>query len=219
MGRGGRQDRQERLANRKPGQWATSSQDFLFVVSKLYALSWREAKQSENENWSGYAYAGIPLLISSTHAFIVEYECELRPNSGFQRIDALDALLEQRYGVTGSLLEDFKDLIELRNELAHPLHHPLGTPDNWPEYLRRVKALGLLNSTGRPDGDYDLLSQIASHRLFRWAMEVVKRVFHAIVNSDPQRAPLFKDRLSNFEAPWFPTSDSDEAMSVLLNLA
>lgn len=218
MGRGGYRDRQDRLTNRKPGQWATSSQDFLFVASKIYALSWREAKKSANGNWSGYAYAGIPLLVSSIHAFIVEYENMLRPNSGVQRIDALDAILEQRYHVTGPLLEDFKDLIELRNELAHPVHLPPGTPDNWPQYLRRIKDLGLLNTTGRSDGDYDLLGQIASHRLFRWAMEVGKRVFQAIVGSDPQRAPQFQHLLSNLEAPWFPTSD-DEGMSVLLSLA
>ena len=54
VGRGGYRDRKERLAHRKPGPWATSSQDFLYVVSKLYALSWREATKSANGNWSGY---------------------------------------------------------------------------------------------------------------------------------------------------------------------
>ena len=189
------------------------------MASKLYALSWREAKKSANGNWSGYAYAGIPLLISSIHAFIVEYENMLRPKSDLQGNIDLNAILEKKYGVSGSLLEDFKDLYEIRNELTHPAHLPPGTPDNWPEYLRRIKDLGLLNTTGRPDGDYDLLAQVASHRLFRWAMEVTKRVFQAIVQSDPQRAPQFQGLLSNLEALWFPTSDSDEGTSVLLSLA
>jgi hypothetical protein len=218
MGRGGYRDRKERLTNRKPGQWASSSQDFLFVVSKVYALSAREAKKSSNGNWSGYAYAGIPLLLSSIHAFIVEYENMLRPNSGLQRIDALDAVLEQRYGVSGSLLEDVKNLIEIRNEVTHPVHLPAGTSDNWPGYLRRIKTLGVLNSTGRSEGDYDLLGQIASHRLFRWAMAVARRVFYAIIESDPERAPQFHDLLSNLDAPWFPKSDSDDELSVLLSL-
>jgi hypothetical protein len=189
------------------------------VASKLYALSWREAKKSANGNWSGYAYAGIPLLISSIHAFIVEYENILPPKSDLQDMVALDAILEKRYGVSGSLLEDFKDLHEIRNELTHPVHLPPGTPDNWPEYLRRIKALGLLNTTGRADGDYDLLGQVASHRLFRWAMEATKQVFRAIVQSDLQRAPHFEHLLSNLEAPWFPTADNEEEMCVLLRLA
>src|ERR1035437_112165 len=184
MGQGGYRERQQRLTNRKPGQSATSSQDFLFVASKLYALSWREAKKSVNGNWSGYAYAGIPLLISSIHAFIVEYEYMLRPKADLQDIVALDAILEKRYGVSGYLLQDVKDLYEIRNELTHPAHLPPGTPDNWPEYLRRIKALGLLNSTGKSDADYDLLSQVASHKLFLWATDVTKRVFQAIVQSD-----------------------------------
>jgi hypothetical protein len=140
MGQGGFRDRQDRLTDRNPGQWATSSQDYLLVVSKLYALSWREAKRSANGNWSGYAYAGIPLLISSIHAFIVEYENMFRPKSGLHNIVALPTILEQRYGVTGSLLEDFKDLYEIRNELMHPAHLPPGTADNWPEINWRTET-------------------------------------------------------------------------------
>jgi len=60
MGRGEYRDREERLTNRKPGHRATSSQDLIFVVFKLYALSARDAKRSANGNWSGYAYAGLP---------------------------------------------------------------------------------------------------------------------------------------------------------------
>jgi hypothetical protein len=219
MGRGGYRDRQKRLNDRNPGSWATSSQDYLFVVSKLYALSWREAKRSANENWSAYAYAGIPLLVSSIHAFIVEYENIAQPKSDLQKILDLPATLERRYGITGSLLEDFKDLYEVRNELIHPAHLPPGTPDNWPEYLRRIKDLGLLNTTGGPDGDHHLLGQIASHRLFGWATDVAKRVFYAIAQSDPQRAPLYRHLLSNLEALWFPASDSEEDMRVLLRRA
>jgi len=142
----------------------------------------------------------------------------LRPTSGVRRIDALDTLVAKRYGITGSILEDFKDLIELRNELTHPVHLPTGTPDNWPDYLRRIKSLGLLNTTGRTDGDYDLLAQVASHRLFRWAFGVVKAVFQAIVSSDPQRVLQFQDLLKNLEAPWFPTTDDDEGMGALLKM-
>src|ERR1039457_3171453 len=219
MGQGGFRDREDRLTDRNPGQWATSSQDYLLVVSKLFALSWREAKRYANGNWSGYLYAGIPLLISSIHAFMVEYENMLRPKSDLTKILDPPAILERRYGVAGSLLDDFKDLYEIRNELMHPAHLPPGTPDNWPEYLRRIKDIGLLNTTGRSDGDHHLLGQIASHRLFRWAMGIANRVFQAIVQREPPRAPLYQDLLSNLEAPWFPTSDSEEEMSVLLSLA
>jgi hypothetical protein len=53
MGRGGRRDREERLTNRKAGQWATSSQDFLFVASKLYAC--RQGKRKTPKMGIGLA--------------------------------------------------------------------------------------------------------------------------------------------------------------------
>jgi hypothetical protein len=75
------------------------------------------------------------------------------------------------------------------------------TPDNWPEYFRRIKQKGLLSTTGNPDADYTLMSQIASHRLFRWAIEVTKQVYAVIVYSNPAKVLMFLPILDqNFSA-------------------
>jgi hypothetical protein len=51
----------------------------------------------------------------------------------------LPSLTETRYGVSGGLLEELRDLIEIRNEIMHPVPLPVGTAANSPDYLRRVK--------------------------------------------------------------------------------
>jgi hypothetical protein len=96
-----------------------------------------------------------------------------------------------RYGATSNLLADLGYLVEIRNEIIHPVPLPTGTPDNWPEYLRKIKRKGLLSTTGDPDADYIMMSQIASHRLFRWAIDVTKQVYAVIVHSNPAKITMF----------------------------
>ena len=111
--------------------------------------------------------------------------------------DPLAKLMETRYGISGSLLEDLRGLIEIRNEIIHPVPSPARTPDNWPDYLRHVKQKGLLSSTGDPNADYIMLAQIASHRLFGWSVEVINVLYGAIVNSNPTKAQLFQKFLDD----------------------
>jgi hypothetical protein len=114
--------------------------------------------------------------------------------------DSLTKLMETRYRVSGDLLEDLRDLMEIRNEILHPVPLPTGTPDNWPDYLRRVKQKGLLTTSGSPNCDYVMLGQIASHKLFAWAVEVTKRLYRAIVYSNPAKVQMFQDYLDhNFD--------------------
>jgi|SRR5579864_4242242 len=188
-------ERSERLTQRKSGGWATMSQNLLFVVSKLYSLSAEEAAIAQDQKHSRYIYAGLPLLLSAIYSFIVEYEGMLNPqplSADLLAKNGLAVLLEHRYGISGSLLEEFKDLTEIRNEIIHPIPLPVGTADNWPDYLRRVKQQGLLCSTGDPNADYLMLSQMASHTLFKWAVGITERVYDAILNSDPTKAPSYQ---------------------------
>jgi hypothetical protein len=105
------------------------------------------------------------------------------------------------YGAATDLLTDVRDLVEIRNEIIHPVPLPTGTSDNWPEYLRRIKQKGLLSTTGDPDADYIMMSQIASHRLFAWAIDVTKQVYAVIVYFDRTKVPLFLPILDqNFSA-------------------
>jgi len=116
--------------------------------------------------------------------------------------DINTAQFVQQYGISGQLLEDLNDLIELRNEIIHPAHVPTGTPDNWPVYLTRVKTLGLLKTTGG-SADYALLEQIASHRLFEWGIGVVQSLYRSVIMSDPRRAPMFIGFYDTFDSIWF----------------
>jgi hypothetical protein len=190
-----REERSERLTQRKSGGWATTSQNVLYLVSKLYRLSAEEAAIAQDKIHSRYILAGLPLLFSAMYSFIIEYEAMLNPQPLSHDLLAekgLADLLERRYGVSSHLLEEFRDLTEIRNEIIHPIPLPVGTSDNWPDYLRRVKQQGLLCSTGSPQSDYLMLSQMESHSLFKWAVGITERVYKAIVNSDATKAASFQ---------------------------
>lgn len=202
MAKTGRNDRLNRVTEHRSGTWGTVSQDLLHLAAKLFRLSKEESNTRTDKNTSRFVYAGIPLLLAAAHSFAIEYEgiLNLEPLSPELASVPLAVLMETRYGLSGSRLEELRDLIEIRNEIIHPVPVPAGTPDNWPEYLRHVKQMGLLSSTGDPDVDFIMLAQMASHRLFVWAIEVTKSLYNAIVNSNPKKAQLFQNFLDeNFK--------------------
>ncbi len=202
MANAGRTDRSGRITLPKSGSWGTVSQDFLFLTASLYRLSRDEATSRPDRKTSRFVYVGIPLLLAAIQSFAIEYEGMLRaePLPIELSADSLARLMETRYGVTGDLLENLRDLTEIRNEIIHPNPMPTGTPDNWPDYLRHIKQKGLLSSTGDPTADYIMLAQIASHRLFNWSVEVTNGLYRAIVNSNPTKAQLFQNLLDeNFK--------------------
>jgi len=143
------------------------------------------------------------MLLAALQALVVEYEHLLNPGGPTVPADINRPEFVEQYRIPENLASDLDDLIELRNEIMHPAHVPTGTSDNWPEYLRRVKNLGLLNSTGTPNGDYDLLGQIASHRLFEWAIGVTRSLYEVVILSDSRRTPLFVEFLQTFDSVWF----------------
>ncbi len=204
MKRQGTRDRKERFNKRHDGQAASSSQDFLHLVAQLFGYSKKAAALSANHNWSSYTYAGLPMLLAALQALVVEYEFVLHPRGALEPpTDINSPAFVKNYKISGTLLEDFNNLVELRNEIIHPAHATTGTPDNWPAYLTPIKGRGLLNTTGDPKADYALLGQMASHQLFDWAIEVVRSMYEIIIMSDPNRAPLFIPFLRTFDEPWF----------------
>ena len=68
----GTKDRVDRVKRRKSGQWASVSPDFLFLAWRLYKLSEKEAEASKDGRSSKMDFAGIPLLLSSLTALIME---------------------------------------------------------------------------------------------------------------------------------------------------
>jgi hypothetical protein len=167
-------------------------------------LLFRHSKSRQDENCSTYTWAALPILLAALQALVVEYEVVMNPLAASEPASDINGTeFVKRYGIAGDLLDNFNDLIEVRNEVVHPSHAPTGTPDNWPVYLARLKKLGVLESTGAADHDYLLLGQIASHRLFVWAVQVVRSLYEAVIRSDPQRAPQFEPYLTSFDPPWF----------------
>ena len=80
-----------------------------------------------------------------------------------------------RCGDSGSLERDLRLLVEIRHEIVHPAHRPTGNSTNTPLYLAPLRERGLLQSAGE-ESDYVWLSQLQSHRLFRWSFQTVEQV-------------------------------------------
>ena len=183
----GRKSREDRLTATHSGAWATSSQDYVFLATELYAHSARDASRNP-KGMSPYVFAGLPILFAALRALLIE--C----NSGIYGGDRSPAVLEElakapnelnvlrsTYAVPTELAEDLALLYEIRNEVVHPSHRPTGTPDLTPEYLRSLKTRGYLVTTGVADADYTWLAQLQSHALFRFSFTLIEQTAKLIL--------------------------------------
>ena len=188
-----RKDRTERLQQSKGGWAGTISTDFFHLVYKLCERARAEA-ESLDGNTSSYVWAALPILLSGLSATMVEQEAMFLHQRSPDRVQVLTGKLPltkqfvELYELSGELLDDFKILVELRNEIIHPAHLPTGTPDNWPDSLRAFKQRGLLNSTGDLRTDYLMLEQMKSLRMLEWALSVVGRLRSIVLNKHGQTA-------------------------------
>ena len=178
-----REDRKKRLTESRSGAWASSSQDYLRLANDLFEQSFAYSKRFDG-NVSLYPIAGIPLLVSTLRALLIE------ANSGMFGLDR-DAealtrlgndqneigLISEKYvGLGSDVAKKLLLLYEVRNEIVHPAHTPAGTPHGTPVGMLRLRELGLLQSTDADNTDYTWISQVQSHRLFRWAFSVIESV-------------------------------------------
>lgn len=197
----GRADRKGRLLETRPGAWGSSSADLIRVVRLLFAHS-RDYAARIDGNCSPYVLAAIPMLLSSLRCLVVEHASY--PPSDSSMLAALTQAddfgkILARHRIDEPLRSEALLLQELRNEIIHPAHRPTGTPDNWPEYLRALKEKGLLQSTGRPESDYILFSQLQSHRLFAWSWRVTRDIVERVLLSDPLKLPALEDFVHNYD--------------------
>jgi hypothetical protein len=148
----------------------------LFEHSASYA-------RSVDGNCSPYTLSGLPILLSALRAMLIEANCGMH---GLGRDEnALKALgdaaneglfLAKKYGLSEEQRSRLSLLYEVRNEIVHPAHMPAGTPHGTPVGMLRLREFGVLQSTSNDSGDYTWISQVQSHRLFRWAFSVVEEV-------------------------------------------
>lgn len=199
----GREERKRRLTSNLGGVSASSSQDYLRVAVDLYALS-AEYSRRHDGNVSEYALAGIPLLLSTLRALLIEANSGMliggRDMAAMKRL-ANDqnevALVREKY--VGSESEagiDIALLYEVRNEIVHPAHTASGTKHNTPINMLPLRERGLLQSTGKETSDYTWIAQLQSHRLYRWSFLTIERVAEAVLNAhhpvDDHRDAWFK---------------------------
>lgn len=176
----GRKDRSARLTESRGGVWASSSQDYVHFAYLLFEQSALYAKSIDG-NCSPYPLAGIPILCSTLRALLIE------GNSGMygagKNLDLLSklagsvneiAIFSEQYSISRSLREQLTLLSEVRNEIVHPSHMPVGTSHGTPSYLILLRKSGLLQSTGCEVGDYTWIAQLQSHRLFEHAFKTVE---------------------------------------------
>jgi UDP-N-acetyl-D-mannosaminuronic acid transferase (WecB/TagA/CpsF family) len=170
------------------------------LATELYALSATDASRNKKQA-SSFVLAGIPLLFSSLRALLIE--CNARMY-GFEMSAAVLtrlakeqnelSLLREHYTLNATLAEELARLYEVRNEAIHPAHRPSGTLDYTPEYLRPLKALGVLVSTGDPRSDFTWMHQLQSHALFRFSFSRVEQVVEAILAYHEAQDPHFECR-------------------------
>src|SRR5262249_6423511 len=96
----------------------------------------------------------------------------------------------RRYRIPGRLQRDLRLLVEVRHEIVHPAHRPMGSSINTPLYLATLRKRGLLQSTNNSKLDYVWLSQLQSHKLFRWSFQTVEELV-AILFEQHQVKPIF----------------------------
>ncbi len=91
-------------------------------------------------------------------------------------MNELPFLANKKYHLTEEQNSHLSLLYEARNEIVHPSHMPAGTSHGTPVNMIRLRELGLLQSTGTDKSDYTWISQLQSHRLFRWAFSAIEEV-------------------------------------------
>lgn len=209
MSGSGRRDRTKRLEKGLSGVWGSFSQDYIRLCNLLFNQSAAYAKAHKG-NASPFVFAGLPLLFSALRALMIECASHIysaTPDEDEVALSRLarDAnelgLLRDHYGVSDELLERLALLYEVRNEIVHPSHRPAGTPDQTPDYLRPLKELGVLQTSGIPDSDYPWVAQLQSHRLFAWAFSCIEEVATILIQShhvDPAMAASHARSYSRF---------------------
>ena len=172
----------------------------------LYQQSCAYAKAHDG-NVSPYPLAGVPLLFSALRALLIEcnsgmFGKALAGNASLHRLcnDANELpLLREQYRFTN---EHLPLLYEVRNEIVHPAHRPVGTENNTPPYIVPLREFGVLQSRGEgSESDYGWSAQLQSHKLFRWACEQVAHAAACVIDahhSDVEFAELHKTTCFRF---------------------
>lgn len=143
-----------------------------------------ECASNSGGNCSWQPLAGIPMLWSALRCLLVELnaglylwnfreEYSVRLEALAKATNDVDVIC-RHYAVPDDLADELRLLLEVRHEIVHPASRPGPEACHTPAYLHVLRERNLLMSTGQ-EADYVWISQLQSHRLFRWAFETVAR--------------------------------------------
>lgn len=205
----GRPDREDRLVNPKRGAWGSFSVDLLLTAKLMLAASLEDrignADPPAGNHMSKHVVGSTVLLIAGFESWINEtlahlstYDPSLRELgnasllkkyrgscawSGGGSIPLTDvATLAQAQGLDfDQTTRNLELVIEVRNEIVHPMPFPTGTQWNVPGNLLPLHEMGLLISTGQPNSDYLFSDKLRSYALGYWCWEVVDTCAYLLV--------------------------------------
>jgi hypothetical protein len=193
---GEKNQRNARLLDRKPGSWGTTSGMYFDALRGVFRES-RKASAGDPMKPSRWVYAGIPLLITGVDAFLIEHQHLLRDNFGTQLVAGIAdirTVLGRLYLLPDELRLDIEALVEVRNQIVHPSPVPFGIPE-WPASLQRLRERKVLGGD-IPQSGTDVLSLLANHNLFEWAVVTCAKTLEIVAASD-EREELFRGLVRN----------------------
>ena len=80
-----------------------------------------------------------------------------------------------------SMEKNFDLIIEVRNEIVHPVPFGIGMPWNVPGDLLELHEKGILMTTGKHDAEYSFNDKIRSYALAYWSWEVIESAVALVV--------------------------------------
>lgn len=205
----GRKDRVDRLVNPKSGSWGSFSADLLLTAKLLLAGSLEDRKDNVDPPASNHMskhvvgstvllIAGFESWLNETLAHLSIYDPDLPTLGkdsllekykklcawdGAGRISLTDVVtLAQAQGLDfNQPTRNLELVIEVRNEIVHPMPFPSGTQWNLPNNLLPLHEMDLLISTGQPNSDYTFSDKMRSYALGYWCWEVIETCVHLLV--------------------------------------
>lgn len=148
---------------------------------------WRE----QNNHAASYAPGAITMIVTALDAWLNEIVGDMRSKLSEDRIaELVEKPTWEKYRELGRELSgngfqaprDLKLLIDLRNEIVHPLPYAqLITPENTiPDRLAELQTKGLLISTANPNADFHLSQKLCSYALGYWAFQKSQAAVQAL---------------------------------------
>lgn len=222
-----KKDRIKRLTDHSGGAGLSFSADLLFLAELMLIESLKDrtnnATPPSDNHMSIHSIGSIVLLIAGLESWLNEtlahlstYDPSLRKLGGeilfekYERLCSWDGAgnialidvvtLTQDYSMNlYQINDDLKLVIEVRNEIVHPM--PFGTGRSWnvPNAFLPLHQNGLLMTTGKPDADYTFHSKLRSYALAYWCWEVIETaVIFLVKHFEPEQIPAWTAQ--NFSA-------------------